>query len=78
MTKLCRACAAIVGIAFAIGWVLLIGWAGERMKLNDERMWQEGYEAGTSGIPVEACPYPPRDGEREWKRGWISGKSSVK
>lgn len=33
---------------------------------------QEGYEAGLSGVPADACPYTELQ-MQSWKRGWIEG-----
>ncbi len=63
--------------------VMLVGWSvlmhsgitedREQHRGYMGRIHAEGEEAGSLGIPVEACPYGSYQYSSEWKQGWIEG-----
>ena len=43
---------------------------------QDPDAWQRGFEAGESGRPCGACPYPAESVKAfSWYAGWLEGKA---
>ncbi len=58
-------------VLLVVAWAIYLG--AEDYSRSQNASYLDGYEAGLSGVPVQACPCPGEDASSSWKNGWIKG-----